>query len=96
MWERLWQADLVARYVRQANAATGNTVRLVKGVRVSRPPLVGDKTEARRAAEALGLTLAGLHVHRWIIDPPISEPKDETTSSEPVSLLRDRFKVVGG
>jgi hypothetical protein len=86
-WERAGQVVEVAMYVRQLTKAEAPkaSVALV--------------TQVRQLADALGLTIPGMRVHRWrIAVDQVAEKRAEATevTVEPTSSARDRFRVVDG
>ncbi|HTI26172.1 MAG TPA: hypothetical protein VL652_34605 [Kutzneria sp.] len=89
-WERLLQSVPVALYVR----------RLVEAEQRNSPTAA--TTLVRQLADALGLTIPGMHMHRWRIAGDQIAAKRETktktaAAEEPArSSARDRFQVVRG
>jgi hypothetical protein len=89
-WERLLQVVPVALYTR----------RLVEAEERNSPTAA--TTLVRQLADALGLTIPGMHVHRWRIGKDQVAEKRETkkateeTAQPARPAARDRFQVVRG
>lgn len=86
-WEKLGQVVEVAVYARRLTVAEG------------RGAPVAAVTQVRQLADALGLTIPGMHHHRWkISSDEVGEKRAErAAASDPaVPSARERFRVVDG
>ncbi|MEV4521460.1 hypothetical protein AB0J77_14625 [Micromonospora tulbaghiae] len=87
MWERLGQELEVAQYVRRL-------------VEVEQPGARANlHTLVRQLGDALGLTIPGMHTHRWRIADGAAEPRQSSvrTPAPPArTSARDRFRVIDG
>lgn len=86
MWERLGQELEVAQYVRRL-------------VEVEQPGARANlHTLVRQLGDALGLTIPGMHAHRWRIadGSPEKQPAPRKAAAPARTSARDRFRVIDG
>ncbi|MGC5033066.1 hypothetical protein [Micromonospora sp. DT229] len=86
MWERLGQELEVAQYVRRL-------------VEVEQPGARANlHTLVRQLGDALGLTIPGMHTHRWRIAEAteVKRPAAKKAAAPARKAARDRFQVING